>query len=118
MEQLFKQYAPDVEVFPKEGSGLPPEMAKNIPALSPFPSATRPESDAQLDEDLDVLGRVKHEDENNLADHFGQMAIDAEGHHQCVPCTYLHPQNAIHLHLPFQLDRGFFNHDANRDFPE
>jgi hypothetical protein len=82
MEQLFKQHAPDVEVFPKEGSGLPPQMAKNVPLLNPFPSATRPDSDARLDDDLDVLGQVKQEDENNLTDHFGQMAIDAEGHHQ------------------------------------
>jgi hypothetical protein len=82
MEQLFKQHAPDVEVFPKEGSGLPPQMAKNVPVFNPFPSATRPDSDARLDDDLDVLGQVKHEDENNLTDHFGQMAIDAEGHHQ------------------------------------
>jgi hypothetical protein len=85
MEQLFKQHAPDVEVFPKEGSGLPPQMAKNVPVLNPFPSATRPsDSDGRLDDDLDVLGQVKHEDESNITDHFGQMAIDAEGHHQCV----------------------------------
>lgn len=81
MEQLFKQHAPHVEVFPKEGSGLPPHMAKNVPVLAPFPSATRADTSVDRDDDLEA----KHEDEHVLTDHFGQMAIDAEGHHQCVP---------------------------------
>lgn len=81
MEQLFKQHAPDVEVFPKEGSGLPPHMAKNIPTLVPFTSATRPaQAPTTKEDDLDVLSHVKHEDESTLTDHFGQMALDAEGH--------------------------------------
>ncbi|KAG8858883.1 hypothetical protein FRC20_011924 [Serendipita sp. 405] len=81
MEQLFKQHAPDVEVFPKEGSGIPPHMAENIPVLNPFPSAARREDDAlPKEDDLDVLGHVKSEEESTLTDHFGQMALDAEGH--------------------------------------
>lgn len=81
MEQLFKQHAPDVEVFPKEGSGLPPHMAKNVPVLNPFPSATRPsEMPLGKEDDLDVLSHGKKEDESILSDHFGQMALDAEGH--------------------------------------
>jgi hypothetical protein len=86
MEQLFKQHAPNVEVFPKEGSGLPPHMAKNVPVLAPFPSALRPpeQSLANNADDLDVLGHVHYEDESTLADHFGQMALDAEGHLRCA----------------------------------
>ncbi|KAG8820684.1 hypothetical protein FRC17_010075 [Serendipita sp. 399] len=81
MEQLFKQHIPDVEVFPKEGSGIPLQMAKNIPALNPFPSAAQPQDDTLVKEDdLDVLSHVKREEESTLTDHFGQMALDAEGH--------------------------------------
>lgn len=82
MEQLFKQHAPDVEVFPAEGSGLPPQMAKNVPVLAPFPSAIRPQDQllAKEDDDLDDLSHPQHEDESTLTDHFGQMALDAEGH--------------------------------------
>lgn len=91
MEQLFKQHAPNVEVFPQEGSGLPPHMAKNIPTLLPFPSATRPAVDASgQEDDLDTLGQVKHEDDGTLSDHFGQMALDAEGHLRSVLSLFLH----------------------------
>lgn len=88
MEQLFKQHAPDVEVFPKEGSGLPSQMAKNVPVLASFPSATsQPESSGAGDteDDLDLLSQRKREDEGILSDHFGQMALDAEGHLRFVP---------------------------------
>ncbi|PVG01042.1 hypothetical protein CPB86DRAFT_805498 [Serendipita vermifera] len=80
MEQQFKLHAPHIDVFPKEGSGLPPNMAKNVPTLAPFPSATKPPDGANAKEDdLDVLAPVKHEDENHLTEHFGQMTLDAEG---------------------------------------
>jgi hypothetical protein len=88
MEQQFKLHAPHIEVFP-EGSGLPPNIAKNVPTLTPFPSATRPSDGANAKEDdLDVLAPVKHEDENNLTEHFGQMTLDAEGNLRCVPIVY------------------------------
>jgi hypothetical protein len=94
MEQLFKQHAPNVEVFPKEGSGLPAHMAKNVPVLAPFPSAIRPpeQSLGNSTDDLDALSHIHHEDESTLAEHFGQMALDAEGHLRCAlrTCRVIH----------------------------
>lgn len=123
MEQLFKQHAPDVEVFPKEGNGIPPQIAKNIPVLAPFPSASRPpESSSAKEDDLDVLGQDKYEDESTLTDHFGQMALDAEGQlryghpYLCIctdSLTRTHAWNALYI----QMDRRLFYHDLDRNFP-
>lgn len=118
MEQLFKQHAPDVEVFPKEGSGLPPHMAKNVPVLAPFPSAIRPQEQSLGNnaDDLDILSHVHHEDESALADHFGQMALDAEGHLRCALPRHSRRLTFFVLNCP-QVDRWIINHDPHRNLP-
>ena len=117
MEQLFKQHAPDVEVFPKEGSGIPPQMAKNIPTLATFTSVARaPDAPTVKENDLDVLSHVKQEDESTVTDHFGQMALDAEGHLRYVSPVPFHTANESEWDS-LQLDRWLVHNDTHRNIP-
>jgi hypothetical protein len=79
MEQLFKQHAPHIEVFPPEGSGLPSELAQSAPSLvKTFVPATTGMKQEELD---DALLMHDNDDEHvPLTEHFGQMALDPEGH--------------------------------------
>lgn len=82
MEQLFKQHAPHIEVFPPEGSGLPSEFAESGPSLvKAFVPATTSQGEMKQEELDDVLLMHDNDDEHApLAEHFGQMALDPEGH--------------------------------------
>ena len=82
MEQLFKQHAPHIEVFPPEGSGLPSEFAESGPSLvKAFVPATTSQGEMKQEELDDVLLMYDNDDEQApLTDHFGQMALDPEGH--------------------------------------
>jgi len=82
MEQLFKQHAPHIEVFPPEGSGLPSEFAKSATGLvNTFVPATTPQVGMKQEELDDTLLTHDNDDEHApLAEHFGQMALDSEGH--------------------------------------
>ncbi len=82
MEQLFKQHAPNIEVFPPEGSGLPSEFAQSGPGLvNSFVPATTSQEEMKQEEPDDVLLMHDNDDEHvPLTEHFGQMALDSEGH--------------------------------------
>lgn len=80
MEQLFKQHAPHIDVFPPEGSGLPTEFPQAAPSLV---KTFVPSTTVELkEEELDDMALVHDDDDEHvpLTDHFGQMALDAEGH--------------------------------------
>jgi len=83
MEQLFKQHAPHIEVFPPEGSGLPPEFAQAAPSMvNTFVPPATSQAVELKQEELDDMPLVHDNDDEYvpLAEHFGQMALDAEGH--------------------------------------
>jgi len=82
MEQLFKQHAPHIEVFPPEGSGLPSELAQTAPGMI---KTFAPVTTSQLElkqEELDDMPLMHDNDDEDapLTEHFGQMALDPEGH--------------------------------------
>ena len=81
MEQLFKQHAPHIEVFPPECSGLPSESAKSATSLvDTFVPATTPQVGMKQEELDDTLLMHDNDDEHApLAEHFGQMALSSEG---------------------------------------
>lgn len=83
MEQLFKQHAPHIDVFPPEGSGLPTEFAQAAPSLvQTFVPPTTSYPVELKQEELDDMSLVHDDDDEQvpLTEHFGQMALDAEGH--------------------------------------
>lgn len=82
MEQLFKQHAPHIEVFPPEGSGLPSEFSQSGPGLvKTFVPGTNSQVEMKQEELDDSL--LMHDNDGEpapLTEHFGQMALDSEGH--------------------------------------
>ena len=91
MEQLFRLHAPHIEVFPPTGSGLPPEFAHAAPGIvNTFVPPTASQAVELKQEDLDDMLLMHDNDDEQapLAEHFGQMALDAEGHLRCAHGTF------------------------------